>query len=658
MPYVNFNVARVRNNNDFKQDSFRTIKGGEHMFPKAGLVVVPDEIRVISGQLKQVENEQYRAPMELLFPIDKYPAESDVRTWLEDENIEMINYYPAGEGKIDDEEDRALEDIDLTPTDAMINEAKKGLEWRKEFNRGGTDIGVGTAEVIINKSITLDRVKRMYSYFSRHEVDKKAEGFEYGEDGFPSNGRIAWALWGGDAGFEWSQRKTEQIKDEEERNIYLVMGCSCSGKSTYIRNNAKSGDLIFDFDKIHQALTISEKHQHNDIIKKYVFEIRDAIFNKLKRDNNIKAWIINSSPLKDVRKKLVNQLNAKVIYIQRDKDDCLKIAENERPEEYKNYINNYFNDFDGFDDDENIEIIQINKKNITTQEKTNKRDIIGYLITDGIELPLFETIEEAEEEAEKLGGSGYHEHKVDDVIYFMPFESHAEAMNVLKENNISEEKKIKEYNNFKINNMERRIFANEFRVVDDKKKKNKKIIGYASVFYNEEKRSESENLGGFYERINPRAFDKVIEEKQDVRALFNHNADLGVLGRTTSGTLKLEVDEKGLKYEIDTPDTQLARDLVASMERGDISQSSFGFTISENGDSWDEDSDGRTIRTINQVEQLFDISPVVYPAYTDASVALRSFDNYKENKQKTENTKEKTDLHERNLRELKLKIIK
>ena len=108
MPYVNFNVARVRNNNDFKQDSFRTIKGGEHMFPKAGLVVVPEEIRVISGQLKEVDNEQYRAPMELLFPIDKYPAESDVRTWLENENIEMINYYPAGEGKIDDEEERAL----------------------------------------------------------------------------------------------------------------------------------------------------------------------------------------------------------------------------------------------------------------------------------------------------------------------------------------------------------------------------------------------------------------------------------------------------------------------------------------------------------------------------------------------------------------------
>ena len=348
MPYTNFNVARVRNPNDFKEDSFRTIKGGTHMFDKAGLVEVPEEIRVISGQLKEVENGEDRAPMELLFPIDSYPEESDVRTWLDDENIDMIDYFPAGEGEIDDE----------------------GKEDEEDTN--------------------------------------------------------------------------EEDTNEEDR------------------------------------------------------------------------------------------------------------------------INN----------DDNIESVTIKK---------NK----------------------------------------------------------------------KENNNFKNKNMERRLFANEFRIVDDKKTKSKKIIGYASVF-----NADSQDLGGFIERINPNAFDKVIEDEQDVRALFNHNADLGVLGRTTSGTLRLSVDETGLKYEIDTPDTQLARDLMASMERGDISQSSFGFTISENGDSWDEDAEGRAIRTINQVEQLFDISPVVYPAYTDASVALRSFDNYKENKQKTTKTKKQTDLHERNLRELKLKLIK
>ena len=114
-----------------------------------------------------------------------------------------------------EEDMRALSDIDTTPTAGMITEAKKGLEWRKEFGRGGTQVGVARARDIINGDLSISTIKRMYSYFSRHEVDKKAEGFSPGEDGFPSAGRIAWALWGGDAGFSWSKKKVKQIEKEE-----------------------------------------------------------------------------------------------------------------------------------------------------------------------------------------------------------------------------------------------------------------------------------------------------------------------------------------------------------------------------------------------------------------------------------------------------------
>ena len=93
------------------------------------------------------------------------------------------------------------------PTAGMKAEAKRGLAWRKEFNRGGTQVGVSRARDIINAdSLPLETVKRMYSFFSRHEVDKKAEGFRRGEKGYPSAGRVAWALWGGDAGFSWSKK--------------------------------------------------------------------------------------------------------------------------------------------------------------------------------------------------------------------------------------------------------------------------------------------------------------------------------------------------------------------------------------------------------------------------------------------------------------------
>jgi lambda family phage portal protein len=98
------------------------------------------------------------------------------------------------------------------PTKGMIEEAKRGLEWRREHNRGGTAVGVARARDISNgDNLSDDTVKRMHSYFSRHEVDKKGKGFSPGEDGFPSAGRIAWALWGGDAGQTWAAAKVEQI---------------------------------------------------------------------------------------------------------------------------------------------------------------------------------------------------------------------------------------------------------------------------------------------------------------------------------------------------------------------------------------------------------------------------------------------------------------
>ena len=107
------------------------------------------------------------------------------------------------------------------PTGGMIEDAERGLEWRREFGRGGTAVGVARARDITNgKRLSESTVKRMHSFFARHEVDKKAEGFRPGEKGYPSNGRIAWALWGGDAGFTWSKGITDLLKKEDkERNI-------------------------------------------------------------------------------------------------------------------------------------------------------------------------------------------------------------------------------------------------------------------------------------------------------------------------------------------------------------------------------------------------------------------------------------------------------
>ena len=113
---------------------------------------------------------------------------------------------------------KALDDIDTKPTKGMIAEAKKGLEWRKEYGRGGTEVGVARARNISNgDNLSLDTIKRMNSFFARHEKSSKGgEGFEPGEDGFPSAGRIAWALWGGDAGQTWAAKKVKEIENVEK----------------------------------------------------------------------------------------------------------------------------------------------------------------------------------------------------------------------------------------------------------------------------------------------------------------------------------------------------------------------------------------------------------------------------------------------------------
>lgn len=166
-------------------------------------------------------------------------------------------------------------------------------------------------------------------------------------------------------------------------------------------------------------------------------------------------------------------------------------------------------------------------------------------------------------------------------------------------------------------NIEHRTLVRELRAAEPKTDGSIGVLaGYAAVF-----NSRSENLGGFFEEIAPGAFDGVLEN--DVRALIDHDSGR-VLGRSSAGTLRISVDATGLKYEVDLPDTQEARDLLTLIKRGDVRESSFGFTVAHRGDDWAENEDGQIIRTIHKVQRLYDVSPVAFPAYPAATVAMRS----------------------------------
>lgn len=295
----------------------------------------------------------------------------------------------------------AYEDIDFTPPEGVREEAARGLEWRREYGRGGTEVGVARARDLSNgTNISPETARRMKAYFDRHEIDKEGEGWSPSQDGYPSAGRIAWALWGGDPGRSWAEKLVRQMNAEDEN--------------------------------------------------------RSTIMGELERR-------------------------------------CL--------------------DFD--------------------------------------ELPEVELTLQTRATGEQV------------------------------------------------------------------------LTGYAAV-YNRFSLPLREGGSAFREVIRPGAFDRILSRqrgKQDVVALLNHDSNL-ILGRTSSGTLELESDEKGLRYTVTPPDTQVGRDVMSLVRRRDLRGSSFAFAVEPGkGDYWTSDEKG-AVREIRDVSLLADVSVVLTPAYPASSVAV------------------------------------
>lgn len=300
--------------------------------------------------------------------------------------------------------------IDFTPPQGVRDEAAKGLEWRKEYGRGGTAVGVARARDLKNgKKISPETARRMKAYFDRHEVDKKGKGFFPGDEGFPSAGRIAWALWGSDPGYSWSKKLVRQMNAEDERN----------------------------------------------------------------------------EPMTD-------RVERRSIYEQQaEQADTLLTVETRK------------------------------------EGDTEQRWITGYAAKFGV---------------------------------------------------------------------------------------------------------DSLDMGEFTERIAPGAFSIVSERRGrssplETRALWNHDANFPLA--RYPGTLRLTVDEVGLRYEFPVPNTSYGVDLANTIEAGIVRGSSFSFVVAKGGESW-QNIDGKSVRMIEKISELYDVGPVTYPAYPDATagVARRSYENY------------------------------
>ena len=224
----------------------------------------------------------------------------------------------------------------------------------------------------------------------------------------------------------------------------------------------------------------------------------------------------------------------------------------------------------------------------------NERAKAGEI--DGV--PVYTTKDEAKAQAEKMGCTGVHEHNTDDgQTVFMPCATHDDASDGGAYARSAA--RVVEHRDHKMQ-VELREAENGGTTV----------VGYAAVF------DQITRIGTFREKIARSAFDRVLTESPNVVALINHDNNL-VLGRTEAGTLRLSTDDHGLRYELDLGAQSYAKDLAISLQRGDISKSSFAFTIER--ETWEDD-----VRTVNEVRMLYDISAVTTPAYEQSSAALRS----------------------------------
>ena len=161
--------------------------------------------------------------------------------------------------------------------------------------------------------------------------------------------------------------------------------------------------------------------------------------------------------------------------------------------------------------------------------------------------------------------------------------------------------------------LEKRSFPFEVTEVRKADGEPTKIVGYAAVF-----NKLSDDLGGFREKIDPGFFSDVMGD--DVRALFNHD-DNQILGRTKNDTLVLEEDKKGLSVEIIPPDTTYANNLLTLIDRGDVDQMSFQWVTAV--DEWDSTDPKKVIRTLMKAKELWDVSPVTFPAYPQTKAGVR-----------------------------------
>lgn len=470
--------------------------------------------------------------------------------------------------------------IDFTPPSGVRREADYGLKLRREYGRGGTSVGIARARDLSNgEQLSPSTVRRMKAYFDRHQSDQQGEGFNRGDKGWPSNGYIAAKLWGGfQSGYSWAKKVVEQMNAADDEQRSLRPKGSTFGIKPKV-------SVVHGPPASGKTTYVNENKGPNDV----VFDF-DAVMHAISglpphhKNENLISYCT------DIRRLII--------------DKSLR-----SPKVDRTWI-------------------------IATRADDTLRESLADVPVDyvHVDTPKEECLKRVEADPLRK-----------DV---------AEETRQVIENYFAE---TSERSSPVVPNVERRYLGNfsqteptnpddlrvEQRADPATGKPQTYIVGYAARFG-----KDSLLLGDFVERISPTAFE-IVESRKDLdgkpletRCLFNHSPD-HLLGRFPT-TMRLAVDEQGLRYECLLPESR--SDLKELISRGDLRGSSFSFVVAEGGEKWTTE-EGRSIRTVTAIKSLLDCGPVTYPAYDSATVAVakRSYDSFVAEKRKKSEVAEKAD---------------
>lgn len=482
------------------------------------------------------------------------------------------------------------------PPKGVAEAAERALKWIADGFAGSGFTAVGrrrASQLASGAPVSADVVNRMISYFARHSVDKQATGFSFGEDGFPSAGRVAWDAWGGDAGESWvNSLPSESAVRAEENKIGIT-----DFDDTLYKNASLNSEVYYWIQQQNVPLYVVTGRQESN--RASLIELLDKLgvdYSKLimqPDDLNESANYKGNT----ARKLMADGLD--VVFVIENNSEARQAYVDAGVETVFDPNNLPSTDGDEVMEDRQLEEMPAGKDYLLMQLHDLQMDVlevVGKLaetVSDLVELV------ESSEEVDVVGDASVVDETMlqEDSVRFVEPEKVAE---------------LAQRGERVTKGIERRqvIRDLEIRAEGD----GMTLRGYVAVF-----NSPSQPLP-FTETIQPGAFRDSLKSRNDIKLLWNHDTGI-VLGSTRAGTLRLMEDEVGLFAEADLPDTQAGRDAATLIKRGDVSAFSFGFRVPNGGDTW-LNANERVLKRVN----IHEASLVAFPAYpsTEGTASVRS----------------------------------